>query len=137
MDERVNRDAGAGVTALDPDAELMLRVRDGDGVSFGVLLDKHRLPVVHFLYRMIQEILNNILKHSEAKNINISIFREKENIHIQIADDGKGFDKSDSGFRAGMGLNNLNKRAAMIGAALTIDSKINKGTSVELIFHSL
>jgi len=90
-----------------------------------------------FLYRMIQEILNNILKHSEAKNINISIFREKENIHIKITDDGKGFDKTDTGFKAGMGLNNLNKRAAMMGATLTIDSKLNEGTSVELIFQSL
>ncbi len=41
------------VTALDYDAELMLRVKDGDGASFGVLLDKHRAAVVHFLYRMV------------------------------------------------------------------------------------
>lgn len=40
--------------ALDYDAELMLRVKDGDGASFGVLLDKHRASVVHFLFRMVQ-----------------------------------------------------------------------------------
>jgi RNA polymerase sigma-70 factor (ECF subfamily) len=45
---------GASV-APDPDAQLMLRVRDGDEDSFGVLLEKHRNPLVHFLYRMVQD----------------------------------------------------------------------------------
>jgi RNA polymerase sigma-70 factor, ECF subfamily len=74
MDERVNRDAGAGVTALDPDAELMLRVRDGDGVSFGVLLDKHRLPVVHFLYRMIQ---NQAVAEELAQEVFLRVYRSR------------------------------------------------------------
>ncbi len=54
MDERVKTGMGAAAAALDYDAELMLRVKDGDGASFGVLLDKHRLSVVHFLHRMVQ-----------------------------------------------------------------------------------
>jgi RNA polymerase sigma-70 factor (ECF subfamily) len=45
---------GASV-ALDCDAELMLRVKDGDGASFGLLLDKYRASVSHFLYRMVQD----------------------------------------------------------------------------------
>jgi len=43
------------VSALDLDAQLMLRVRDGDNDSFRVLLDKHRNPLVHFLQRMVQD----------------------------------------------------------------------------------
>jgi RNA polymerase sigma-70 factor (ECF subfamily) len=43
------------LSAPDPDAQLMLRVRDGDEESFRVLLEKHRNPVVHFLYRMVQD----------------------------------------------------------------------------------
>ena len=43
------------VTALDLDAQLMLRVRDGDDDSFRVLLEKHRNPLVHFLQRMVQD----------------------------------------------------------------------------------
>ena len=84
---------------------------------------------------MIQEIFNNILKHSEAKNINIAIFQQKDTIHIKIADDGKGFDKTDSSFKAGIGLNSLQQRAAIMGAELIMESSINKGTSVELIFQ--
>ncbi len=67
MNERVNRDVGAGVTALDLDAELMLRVRDGDNASFGILLEKHRVPVVHFLYRMVQN-------HAEAEELAQEVF---------------------------------------------------------------
>ena len=51
----VNKDMGAIAAALDYDAELMLRVKEGDGVSFGVLLEKHRASVVHFVYRLVQE----------------------------------------------------------------------------------
>ncbi len=54
MWQRVNTVMGAS-PAPDLDAQLMLRVRDGDEDSFRVLLDKHRNPLVHFLYRMVQE----------------------------------------------------------------------------------
>src|ERR1700692_4870361 len=43
------------VATLEYDAELMLRVKNGDDASFAVLLEKYRLPVVHFLYRMVQD----------------------------------------------------------------------------------
>jgi RNA polymerase sigma-70 factor (ECF subfamily) len=74
MNERVNRDVGAGVTALDLDAELMLRVRDGDGASFGVLLDKHRMPVVHFLYRMVQ---NHAVAEELAQEVFLRVYRSR------------------------------------------------------------
>ena len=51
--DRVKKDMTA-VAALERDAELMLRVRDGDDASFTILLEKHRGPVIHFLYRMVQ-----------------------------------------------------------------------------------
>jgi len=43
------------VAALEYDAELMLRVKEGDNASFDELLEKYRLPVIHFLYRMVQD----------------------------------------------------------------------------------
>ncbi len=46
---------GGAAATLDCDAELMLRVKDGDSLSFAVLLEKHRAPVIHFLYRMVQD----------------------------------------------------------------------------------
>jgi RNA polymerase sigma-70 factor (ECF subfamily) len=74
MNERVNRDVEAGVAALDPDAELMLRVKDGDGASFGVLLDKHRMSVVHFLYRMVQ---NHSVAEELAQEVFLRVYRSR------------------------------------------------------------
>ena len=54
LTQRVNDNMGP-IAAPDADAELMLRVRDGDGASFALLLEKHRSSVVHFLYRMVQD----------------------------------------------------------------------------------
>src|ERR1017187_4449706 len=67
MEKRVQRDMGALAMTLDYDAELMLRVKDGDGASFGVLLEKHRSPVVHFLYRMVQD-------HAVAEELGQEVF---------------------------------------------------------------
>ena len=54
MDQGVNNGMGP-TSAPDADAQLMLRVRDGDGASFALLLEKHRSSVVHFVYRMVQD----------------------------------------------------------------------------------
>lgn len=48
------KDSSIQAASLERDAELMLRVREGDQASFGLLLAKHRGPVIHFLYRMVQ-----------------------------------------------------------------------------------
>lgn len=74
MDERVKRDMGATAAALDYDAELMLRVKEGDGASFGVLLDKHRLSVIHFLYRMVQ---NHAVAEELAQEVFLRVYRSR------------------------------------------------------------
>ncbi len=74
MDQRVNTDMGATAAALDYDAELMLRVKDGDGASFGVLLEKHRLSVIHFLYRMVQ---NHAVAEELAQEVFLRVYRSR------------------------------------------------------------
>jgi len=59
---------------LDYDAELMLRVKEGDGASFGLLLDKHRSPVVHFLYRMVQ---NHAVAEELAQEVFLRVYRSR------------------------------------------------------------
>jgi RNA polymerase sigma-70 factor (ECF subfamily) len=65
---------GGAVAALDYDAELMLRVKEGDGASFGVLLDKHRSSVVHFLFRMIQ---NHAVAEELAQEVFLRVYRSR------------------------------------------------------------
>jgi RNA polymerase sigma-70 factor (ECF subfamily) len=74
MPERVKSDVGTVVAALDYDAELMLRVKEGDGASFGVLLEKYRSPVVHFLYRMIQ---NGPVAEELAQEVFLRVYRSR------------------------------------------------------------
>jgi RNA polymerase sigma-70 factor, ECF subfamily len=74
MAERVKTDMGGAAAALDFDAELMLRVKEGDGASFGVLLDKHRSSVVHFLYRMIQ---NHAVAEELAQEVFLRVYRSR------------------------------------------------------------
>jgi RNA polymerase sigma-70 factor (ECF subfamily) len=74
MPERVKSDVGTVVAALDYDAELMLRVKEGDGPSFGVLLEKYRSPVVHFLYRMIQ---NGPVAEELAQEVFLRVYRSR------------------------------------------------------------
>ena len=74
MPQRVNRNMSGAAVALDCDAELMLRVKDGDGASFAVLLDKHRLPVVHFLQRMVQ---NHAVAEELAQDVFVRVYRSR------------------------------------------------------------
>ena len=75
MDERVTNDMGGLAATLDFDAELMLRVKDGDGASFAILLEKHRLPVIHFLYRMVQ---NQGVAEELAQEVFLRVYRSRE-----------------------------------------------------------
>ena len=75
MDERVKEDMGGLAATLDFDAELMLRVKGGDGASFSILLEKHRLPVIHFLYRMVQD---QGVAEELAQEVFLRVYRSRE-----------------------------------------------------------
>ncbi len=74
MDERVKKDMAGLAAAIDYDAELMLRVKGGDDASFGVLLEKHRNPVIHFLYRMVQ---NPAVAEELAQEVFLRVYRSR------------------------------------------------------------
>src|ERR1700733_7313570 len=62
------------VAALEYDAELMLRVKNGDSASFDLLLEKYRLPVVHFLYRMVQ---NHGISEELGQEVFLRVYRSR------------------------------------------------------------
>ena len=74
MAERVSTNIGTAAAVLDRDAELMLRVKEGDDASFGILLDKHRSPVVHFLFRMVQ---NQAVAEELAQEVFLRVYRSR------------------------------------------------------------
>ncbi|KAA3646853.1 MAG: hypothetical protein DWP98_10090 [Bacteroidetes bacterium] len=81
------------------------------------------------LYRIVQEVLNNALKHAEAKNITVQLNRLDEELSLTIEDDGKGFDVKSKMKSGGMGLANIEMRSKKINGTLHIDSALGKGTT--------
>lgn len=83
------------------------------------------------LYRTMQEAVNNAVKYSDAKEIEINVLHQENKIKIEIKDNGKGFDMETVDF--GNGLNNMRKRIDEIDGNLIINSEINKGTTISIL----
>ena len=85
------------------------------------------------LFRIAQEILNNIIKHSQAKIINIKLGYNDTGIRLQIIDNGTGFNVSElPDDQKGMGLRNIQKRAEIVGGEVFIQSQQGEGTFVDI-----
>jgi signal transduction histidine kinase len=83
-------------------------------------------PII--LFRMIQEVINNIIRHAAANEIYLDAKKETDKLIIKIRDNGKGFDSSTN--TDGLGLQNLRNRSRMINADLAIKTEPGKGTQV-------
>ena len=81
------------------------------------------------LYRIIQEFIQNSLKHSGCKNIMINLESNHNQVKLKVEDDGIGFDINRIRSK-GIGLKNMKKRAKIIHADFKIESRINKGTQL-------
>jgi RNA polymerase sigma-70 factor (ECF subfamily) len=68
------KDSRTELAPIERDAELMLRVRDGDQASFGLLLERHRGPVIHFLYRMVQR---QAVAEELAQEVFLRVYRSR------------------------------------------------------------
>lgn len=104
--------------------------------SFNVEGRKKRLsPKIELiLFRITQEALNNIIKHSEASEFNVHLFSDKELIRMIISDNGKGFSTSRSNGKhekvKGMGLLNIRERISSLNGVLKIESSKDNGTMI-------
>ncbi len=81
------------------------------------------------LYRVIQELVNNVIKHAKANVLNISIDKNDKEILAKIEDNGKGFDSQSLDYE-GIGLKNIQDRIAFLKGKIIIESSKNMGTKV-------
>lgn len=92
------------------------------------------VPLKVVLYRLTQEAMNNIAKHSQANLIRLSLKKQENRIEWAIEDNGLGFDLeeilSPEGSKRGLGLGSMRERTALSGGAFTIESTKGKGTTV-------
>ncbi|MEN0006248.1 MAG: sensor histidine kinase [Bacteroidota bacterium] len=87
------------------------------------------------IYRIIQELVGNVLKHAHASSLTIQINRFKDRINVMVEDDGKGFNQKDwENNKSGIGLNNVFKRVQGLSGHITVDSGKGAGTSVSIDF---
>jgi two-component system NarL family sensor kinase len=108
-------------------------------VDFSVDGDEYRFEDQRsiFLFRMFQEMMNNILKHSKASRVNIAVNYSIDNKFVlKVEDNGVGFDvekkKTQASSSSGIGLKSMTNRASLIGAQITVQSQPGKGTSIKV-----
>jgi signal transduction histidine kinase len=86
----------------------------------------------HEVLRILQELTNNIIKHSQAQNISIKITAFKTGLNMKVSDDGKGFDQKNVE-KSGIGLNNIFTRITNLSGKYELDTAKNKGCTWNIL----
>lgn len=84
------------------------------------------------IYRVVQEIVGNMLKHAQASEIRIELSEKGNSFNLLVSDNGKGFDPTSLVESDGIGWKNIQTRLSLINAKFTLESGIGKGTSVTI-----
>ena len=82
------------------------------------------------VFRIVQELITNIIKHANAKNITINISLYDNNLNLIVEDDGKGFDVKKIDLKNGMGISSIKTRINHFNGTIDIDSTLKKGTTI-------
>lgn len=82
------------------------------------------------LYRVFQEMLNNIMKHSMAKQVQIEIHKDEKSVRLVASDDGNGFDEMSRNKPRSFGLRGIQERIGHLGGTVNISSELGKGTQI-------
>ncbi len=108
-----------------------LKIKISIGKSIVELIQDNRVKLN--LYRIIQELLHNTVKHSGAKKANIKLRSEDHFLILEYSDDGKGFDMKN--IKEGIGLKNIRLRSLSLGGDFKITSGRGKGFQFRLMFN--
>ena len=87
------------------------------------------------IYRIVQELLNNIMKHAAAKEATVQLVKEEGRLSIIVEDDGRGFDTAIIKNNKGAGLTSIQSRVDYLKGQLDIHSEAGKGTLVNIEFN--
>jgi signal transduction histidine kinase len=83
------------------------------------------------LYRIAQEALTNVAKHSRATHVDVILERRVDQVVLIVEDNGTGFDPGDAGTnRHDLGLSGMQERASLVGATIQVESSAGKGTTI-------
>ncbi len=116
-----------------------LVVSRGMKVNFDLeAIEKHLLPEEELsLFRLVQGVVGNVIQHSEAENVDISLKHQDNNLVLCVRDDGKGFEIDKLAemreVGRGYGLLNIKERMTLIGATCSVQSQPGEGTIVRAV----
>lgn len=86
-----------------------------------------------FAYRIIQELVNNAVKHAEANRVIVQLAMNRERVYITVEDDGKGFDKSNTARAKGAGMANIHYRVQYFNGTTDVVTSPGNGTSINIV----
>jgi PAS domain S-box-containing protein len=86
------------------------------------------------VYRIVQELLNNVMKHAQAQEVFVSVSREDDQLHLSVEDDGIGIDpeRPAQAGKGGIGLAGIRTRVGLLGGTFDLNSRLGRGTGVFL-----
>ena len=84
------------------------------------------------LYRIAQEALSNVIKHSGARHARVELSGNEAGVSLRIVDDGAGFDSGTPETKEGLGLVSMRERLRLVGGAIAIDSRPSAGTRIDV-----
>jgi two-component system, NarL family, sensor kinase len=87
------------------------------------------------IYRIVQELLNNVIKHAGAKQVLVQLLARDNKLVVNVEDDGKGFDTAIIGRVEGIGWENIKSRIEFLKGTLDVQSAEGKGTAVNMEFN--
>lgn len=82
------------------------------------------------IYRIIQELLTNVVKHAQAKEVTLQMIKHNDNLMVSVEDDGVGFDMRES--RQGLGLTSIESRVRVLNGTMSVDSSPGNGTFISV-----
>ena len=106
-----------------------------DYLSLGLANASINQTVAITIYRIVQELINNTLKHAKAETVIVQITKTEHQLTITVEDDGEGFDTLILKKSQGMGWTNILHRVEFLKGNLNVDSEYSKGTSVHIEFN--
>ena len=120
------------VESIQDVCDSLERTHKFDVEFFHKQFDEYGLPenLLLMLFRITQEQLNNIIRHSEAKNISIKLEKDAEYVILSISDDGKGFDPIN--YKKGLGITNIMNRASLFNGIVEIDAGKDRGCKLSV-----
>jgi signal transduction histidine kinase len=123
-------------TGLSSSIREMCSRLDGKGLSLmfqevgtGIFWKDYRALMV---FRIVQELINNAVKHAKAKKIKVELQWKQSNLIIEVSDDGVGF-KPDDTIKNGLGWWNITHRSQKIGAKVVVNENVQVGSAIELM----